>query len=232
MRSYEVEVLWDGRAVPDVTEVSPLRTTTDVITYRDVSGGVYKLPGRIHTAAVTLHRGLSADLALDVWATGPALKKDVTLRLTDASDGLVVTYLLHECWVCDYSVAPDLDSGAVVESITLAVNRWERVTPAPDELGRQWAAERGADLRRVGLAELLTGRTDETEERVDRLLAEAEATGAILLFDEADALFTRRTEVQDAHDRYDKTELDAVIDRLARYQGPVFVVPPPDRPTT
>lgn len=225
-------MLWDGRAVPDVTEVSPLRTTTDVITYRDVSGGVYKLPGRIHTEAVTLKRGLSADLAFDVWATGPALKKDVSLRLTDASDGLVVTYRLHGCWVCDYSVAPDLDSGAVVESITLSVNRWERVTPAPDELGRQWAAERGADLRRVGLAELLTGRTDETEERVDRLLAEAEATGAILLFDEADALFTRRTEVQDAHDHYQETELDAVIDRLARYQGPVLVVPPPDPPTT
>ncbi len=34
--------------------------------------------------------------------------------------------------------------------------------------------------------------------------------------------------MQDAHDRYQETELDAVLDRLARYEGPVLVVPPPD----
>jgi phage tail-like protein len=231
VRSYQVEVWWDGRVVPDVTRVSPLRTSTDVTTYRDISGGVYKLPGRVDTTAVMLQRGVTADLAFDVWATGPDLKKEVTLRLTDASDGLVVTYLMHGCWVCDYSVSPDLESGAVVESITLSVNRWERVTPPVGELARQWAAERGAGLRRLRLAELLTGRVEETEQRLDRLLADAEATGSILMFDEAEALFTRRTEVQDAHDRYQETELDAVVDRLARYQGPVLVVPPPDPPT-
>ena len=38
----------------------------------------------------------------------------------------------------------------------------------------------------------------------------------------------RRTQVQDAHDRYQETELDAVLDRLARHEGPVLVVPPND----
>ena len=228
MRSFQVEVWWDGRAVADVTMVSPLRATTEVITYRDAAGGIYKLPGRQDTSAVTLQRGVSGDLAFDVWATNPDLKKEVALRLTDASDGLVVTYRLHGCWVCDYSVAPDLDSGAVVESITLSVNRWERVRPSLDELARQWATERGAAVRRIGLGELLTGRLEETEARLERLLAEAEASGSILLFDEADALFSRRTQVQDAHDRYQETELDAVLDRLARHEGPVLVVPPND----
>jgi phage tail-like protein len=231
VRSYAVEVSWDGRAVAGVTAVSPLRTSTEVTTYRDLSGGVYKLPGRVDTAAVTLQRGVDADLAFDTWATGPALKKDLTLRLTDASDGLVVTYRLHGCWVCDYGVAPDPASGTVLESISLSVNRWERVTPPLDELARRWADERGAVVRRMGLAELLTGRPDETARRLDRLLSDAEAAGWILVFDEAEALFTRRTEVQDAHDRYQETELDAVVDRLARYEGSVLVEPPPDPPT-
>jgi phage tail-like protein len=84
VRSYQVEVWWDGQAIPDVTSVSPLGSTTDVITYRDGAGGVYKLPGRTDTVPVTLSRGVSDDLAFDVWATGPGLKKEVRLRLTDA----------------------------------------------------------------------------------------------------------------------------------------------------
>ena len=228
MRSYQVEVWWDGQPVPDVTSVSPLRTTTDVITYRDVAGRIYKLPGRVDTVPVTLQRGVSADLAFDVWATGPGLKKEVQLRLTDPSDGLVVTYLLHGCWVCDYGVAADPESGAVVESITLSVNRWERVTPPLDELAELWAAERGATVQHVHLADLLTGRIEETEKRLEHLLAEADAAGSILFFDEADAIFARRTDVQDSHDRYQATELDVVTDRLAQAERPVLVMPPPD----
>ena len=71
MRSFQVEVWWDGRAVADVTMVSPLGATTEVITYRDAAGGIYKLPGRQDTsllrnrsdsswrnlAATSAHRG-------------------------------------------------------------------------------------------------------------------------------------------------------------------------------
>jgi phage tail-like protein len=231
VRSYQLEVWWDGQAIPEVTSVSPLGSTTDVITYRDGAGGVYKLPGRTDTVPVTLHRGVSADLAFDVWATGPGLKKEVQLRFTDASDGLVVTYVLHGCWVCDYDVAADPETGAVVESLTLSVNRWERIRPPVDELAKRWAVERGAEVRHVNLANLLTGRLEETEKRLEHLLAEVESADSILLFDEADALFTRRTDVQDSHDRYQVTELDVVADRLARSDRPVFVLPQPDPPT-
>jgi SpoVK/Ycf46/Vps4 family AAA+-type ATPase len=119
----------------------------------------------------------------------------------------------------------------VVESLTLSVNRWERVRPPLDELARRWAVERGAEVRHVRLADLLTGRIEETEKRLEHLLAEAEAAGSILLFDEADALFARRTDIQDAHDRYQVTELDLVTDRLARSDRPLFVLPQPDPPT-
>jgi phage tail-like protein len=231
VRSFQLEVWWDGQAIPEVTSVSPLGSTTDVTTYRDGVGGVYKLPGRTDTVPVTLHRGVSADLSFDVWATGPGLKKEVQLRFTDASDNLAVTYVLHECWVCDYDVAADPETGAVVESLTLSVNRWERITPPVDELAKRWAVERGAEVRHVRLADLLTGRLEETEKRLEDLLAEAASAESILLFDEADALFTRRTDVQDSHDRYQVTELDVVADRLARSDRPVFVLPPPDPST-
>jgi SpoVK/Ycf46/Vps4 family AAA+-type ATPase len=100
-----------------------------------------------------------------------------------------------------------------------------------DELAKGWAVERGAEVRHVNLADLLTGRLEETEKRLEHLLAEVESADSILLFDEADALFTRRTDVQDSHDRYLVTELDVVADRLARSDRPVFVLPQPDPPT-
>jgi SpoVK/Ycf46/Vps4 family AAA+-type ATPase len=101
----------------------------------------------------------------------------------------------------------------VVESLTLSVNRWERVRPPLGELAERWAAERGAELRHVNLADLLTGRLEGTEKPLEHLLAEAESAGSILLFDEADALFARRSDVQDARDRYQVTELDVVAER-------------------
>lgn len=59
MRSFQIEVIWDGHAVPDVVWASALSTTTDVITYRDLAGGVYKLPGGVETTPVTLRQGSS-----------------------------------------------------------------------------------------------------------------------------------------------------------------------------
>src|SRR5690242_6204193 len=202
MRSFEVEVTWDGHAIPDVVWASALSTSTDVITFRDVSGGVYKLPGGVDTSPVSFQRTIESDLAFDVWARTPDVKKDVQLRLTDPSDGFSVTYLLHGCWVCGYAVIPDRGSGVVTESITLSVNRWERATSPVDQLAVLLAAERGVEVRRISLRQLMTGRPEETERRLAELLDEAERAGAVLLFDEADAVFARRTQVQDSHDRY------------------------------
>lgn len=77
----------------------------------------------------------------------------------------------------------------------------------------------------------MTGRSEETERRLTELLDEAERAGAVLLFDEADAVFARRTQVQDSHDRYQTTELDVLLDRLAQARQPVFVVPLRSPPT-
>src|SRR5204863_10068020 len=59
----------------------------------------------------------------------------------------------------------------------------------------------------------------ETAKNLRRLFDAAEDGGAILFFDEADALFGKRSEVKDAHDRYANTEIDYLLQRMEAYRG-------------
>ena len=59
----------------------------------------------------------------------------------------------------------------------------------------------------------------ETEKNLRRVFDAAEAGGAILLFDEADALFGKRTEVKDSHDRYANIEVSYLLQRMEAYRG-------------
>ncbi|MEO9151492.1 MAG: phage tail protein [Lapillicoccus sp.] len=227
MRSYAVEVRWDGQVVSGVSGITPMRTTVEAVILRDgASGAVHTVPGRTTVTAMRLERGVSDDLAFHLWASGPPLRKDVEINLLDAADQLGVGYRLFQCWVSDYAVAPDVATGSVIESVTLSLDRWERVIPAPLVLADRLAQKRSGTVRRVSLKSLLTGHVEETERNLDALLAEAAAADTVLLFDEADALFADRTEVLDAHDRYAATEVDSVLQRLSQHPGEVVVTPP------
>ena len=81
------------------------------------------------------------------------------------------------------------------------------------------AATAARDLVRVDLGRIVSKYIGETEKNLDAILSRAEQTGSILLFDEADALFGRRTDVQDAHDRYANVDVDALMRRLRAHQG-------------
>lgn len=59
----------------------------------------------------------------------------------------------------------------------------------------------------------------ETEKNLRRLFDAAEESGAILFFDEADALFGKRSEVHDSHDRYANIEIDYLLQRMEEYRG-------------
>ena len=59
----------------------------------------------------------------------------------------------------------------------------------------------------------------ETEKNLGRLFEAAEAGGAVLFFDEADALFGKRSEVKDSHDRYANLEVDYLLQRMETYRG-------------
>lgn len=84
-------------------------------------------------------------------------------------------------------------------------------------LAAGWLATRlGVPLYRVDLASVSSKYIGETEKNLARLFARAERTEAVLLFDEADALFGKRTEVADAHDRYANIESAYLLARLER----------------
>jgi hypothetical protein len=75
------------------------------------------------------------------------------------------------------------------------------------------------DLYRIDLSQVVSKYIGETEKNLRRVFDAAEAGGAILLFDEADALFGKRSEVRDSHDRYANIEVSYLLQRMEAYRG-------------
>jgi len=81
------------------------------------------------------------------------------------------------------------------------------------------ARELGSALFQVDLAKTVSKYIGETEKALDGIFDAAEAASAVLLFDEADALFGKRSEVKDAHDRYANLEVAYLLQRIEAYRG-------------
>ena len=81
------------------------------------------------------------------------------------------------------------------------------------------ASELGLDLYTVDLATVVDKYVGETEKNLDRIFAEAERVNGVILFDEADALFGKRSEVSDAHDRYANVEVAYLLQRMELFEG-------------
>jgi SpoVK/Ycf46/Vps4 family AAA+-type ATPase len=81
------------------------------------------------------------------------------------------------------------------------------------------ANDLGLELFKIDLSQVVSKYIGETEKSLDRLFAEARAGNAILFFDECDALFGKRTTVQDAHDRYANIEVAYLLQKLDEHEG-------------
>ncbi|TSC32931.1 ATP-binding protein [Corallococcus sp. Z5C101001] len=81
------------------------------------------------------------------------------------------------------------------------------------------ALELGLDLYRIDLSQVVSKYIGETEKNLRRVFDAAQEGGAILLFDEADALFGKRTEVRDSHDRYANIEVSYLLQQMESYGG-------------
>jgi hypothetical protein len=81
------------------------------------------------------------------------------------------------------------------------------------------ANELQLDLYRIDMASVVSKYIGETEKNLKRVFDAAEDSGAILLFDEADALFGKRSEVKDSHDRYANIEVSYLLQRMEAYRG-------------
>ncbi len=81
------------------------------------------------------------------------------------------------------------------------------------------AAQVGLDLFRIDLSQVVSKYVGETAHNLQRVLSRAAGMDVVLFFDEADALFARRTEVKDAHDRFANTDTDHLLQALESYGG-------------
>ncbi len=72
---------------------------------------------------------------------------------------------------------------------------------------------------RIDLSRVVSKYIGETEKNLAAVFAEAEQSGAVLLFDEADALFGKRSDVRDSHDRYANVEVSQLLQRIEAFDG-------------
>ena len=144
-KNFKFLLRWDGRVVAGVSRVSPLRRTTEVVSFRN--GGdpssSRKSPGRTEYAPVTLERGVTHDLEFEQWANkvwriGGGLggevslkdfRKDIILELYNEAGQLALAYKIYRCWVSEYQATPDLDANAnavAIQHLKLENEGWER----------------------------------------------------------------------------------------------------------
>jgi hypothetical protein len=94
----------------------------------------------------------------------------------------------------------------------------------PPGTGKTMAAEVIAndlqlDIYKIDLSQVVSKYIGETEKNLDRIFTAARVANAILFFDEADALFGKRSEVKDAHDRYANIEVGYLLQKMEEYEG-------------
>jgi SpoVK/Ycf46/Vps4 family AAA+-type ATPase len=85
------------------------------------------------------------------------------------------------------------------------------------------AKQLGKPLIHVDLTAVVNKYVGETEKNLNRIFDSAATQDAILFFDEADALFGKRTEVKDSHDRYANSDIDHLLQRIETFQGLVIL---------
>lgn len=81
----------------------------------------------------------------------------------------------------------------------------------------------GLELYRIELSKIVSKYIGETEKNLSNIFAAAEESGIVLFFDEADAIFGKRTEIKDSHDRYANIEVSYLLQRIEAYNGIVIL---------
>ncbi|HEY2800174.1 MAG TPA: ATP-binding protein [Chthoniobacterales bacterium] len=127
----------------------------------------------------------------------------------------IALHVRHRATVCDdWGFAEKSERGLGLSALFAG----------PSGTGKTLAAEILAnelrlDLFRIDLSAVVSKYIGETEKNLRRVFDAAEEGGAILLFDEADALFGKRSEVKDSHDRYANVEISYLLQRMEAYRG-------------
>jgi phage tail-like protein len=144
-KNFKFRVKWDGQYVAGISKVTGLKRTTEVVKHRE--GGdpstSRKSPGRNEFEAITLERGVTHDVAFELWACkvwqlGAGLgaevsltdfRKDIIIEVYNEAGQKVLAYNIYRCWVSEYQALPDFDANAnavAIQHIKLENEGWER----------------------------------------------------------------------------------------------------------
>ncbi|MSQ83644.1 MAG: ATP-binding protein [Myxococcales bacterium] len=191
-------------------------------------------------AAVHLQRRQTPTGMADLEATTEACRERVGHRVGDVAQRVTTA----AAW--DQVVLPDPVTSVVKEIIAFAkhgelvLQDWgfaaryhyglglTSLFSGPPGTGKTMLAgiiarELGLDLYRIDLSRVLSKYIGETEQRLGRLFEEGRRGGVALLFDEADSLFARRTEVKSSVDRYANLEVNFLLQKMEEYTGVVIL---------
>jgi len=154
--------------------------------------------------------GLAQKLPLLYTWDDLVLPKEIFRQLREIAAQVSNRYRVYETW----GFGKKLSRGRGISALF----------SGPSGTGKTMAAEVLADylkldLYRIDLSGVVSKYIGETEKNLAKVFDAAERCGAVLLFDEADALFGKRTEVKDSHDRYANIEVDYLLQRMEGYQG-------------
>ncbi len=228
--------LWQRYLPPTAAQKLPAETlhllagqfalTTGQI--RDAAASIYSLP-----EPTDAYASQPASLSAAVLA---AARKYSNPRLSSLAQKIVPRY----DW--DDVILPD-DQRQILREIIATVSERPRVLDewgvglklassrgitvlfaGPPGTGKTMAAEviarsLGLDLFKIDLSSIVSKYIGETEKNLEKIFNEAASSNAILFFDEADALFGKRSEVRDSHDRYANIEISYLLQRMEAYDG-------------
>jgi MoxR-like ATPase len=138
------------------------------------------------------------------------LPERVLQQLREIANAVRFRHVVHSQWRFDTKVGKNLGLSVLFSGLSGTGK-----TMAASVLTR----ELELDLYKIDLSKVVSKYIGETEKNLGRIFDEAEHSSAVLFFDEADALFGKRSEVKDAHDRYANIEVAFLLQRMEEFSG-------------
>jgi len=214
----------------------PKRLRAPGLTSKRLAQAYRLTPGQVIDAVAEAARELKGDEALTYETLGSAIKRQVRHRLGENAQLIELDYRWE-----DLVIPADVEL-----QLRELIGRWrQRVTvfetwglgrrfgtgqglsvlfEGPPGTGKTMAAsivaqELDLDLYQIDLSKVVSRYVGETEKNLGRIFDEAERARAMLLFDEADSLFSSRTQVKSANDRYANLEVNYLLQRVEHFTG-------------
>jgi phage tail-like protein len=141
--NFKFRVKWDGEYVAGLSKCSALKKTIEVVDWREGGDPSHsrKLPASAKFEPVTLEMGLTHSDKFAAWANlvhnfqGDAamslrnFRKEIVIEVADLQGTVVIAYIVHRCWVSEFTALPELDAAGnavAIQTIVLQNEGWER----------------------------------------------------------------------------------------------------------